>query len=81
MSSRHLLSVFVSTDQQTKHITTIIENMERRKQIEMEAQNIVANMQSRVEDVEQMILAGYDGRLEAMSQALEVGQAKRRRTE
>lgn len=33
-------------------------------------QTIVNEMQERVEEVEQMILVGYDGRLDAMDQAL-----------
>ena len=50
--------------------------MERRKEIEMEVQKILTGVQGRTEEVEQMMLVGYDGRLEAMNKALEAGQAQ-----
>lgn len=45
--------------------------MQRRKDIEKEMQAIVAEVQERVEEVEQMMLVGYEGRLAAMNKVFE----------
>ncbi|KFH47278.1 hypothetical protein ACRE_019270 [Hapsidospora chrysogenum ATCC 11550] len=60
-----------STAARAKHITTLVENMEKRSKIEAEMMEILGGMSARMKEVEDMILAGYDGRLEEVMSVLD----------
>ena len=57
--------------EQAKHIATLIESLERRKQIEKEMLAIVEEARERAEELEAMMDKGYEGRLEAMKKTVE----------
>lgn len=61
---------------QAKHITILVKNMERRKEIEAEMMELIVSMHTQMKEVEEMILAGYDGRLEEMREVLNEAQEK-----
>lgn len=44
--------------------------MERRKQIEVQMTELIAGMHARMQEVETMILVGYEGRLDEMKSML-----------
>jgi hypothetical protein len=49
-------------EKQARHVTTLIESIDKRQQLESQMVNLVLGMHEDMREVEEMMAAGYDGR-------------------